>query len=111
MYKMGYKSRTTVYKWLEDPQFKEDVICAESANMGVLEVLEMQVAKGGQLIRETIEEENRVGKTYSKIRSYVSRRWAAINGAVLINALKRRGERLRRIDKLSRDYEESMGRE
>jgi hypothetical protein len=111
MFKMGYKSRTTVYKWLEDPEFKEDVICAESANIGILEVMEMQAAKGGQLIRETIEKENRVGKTYSKIRSYISRRWATPSVSVLIYALKRRSERLRKIDKLSREYEESMGLE
>lgn len=110
-FKMGYKSRTTIYKWLEDPEFKDDVICSEWVALGIFEMLELQAAQGGQLLRETIEDEHRVGKSYRKDRRYVSRRWAAIDSRVVINALNRRGERLRKIDKLARDFEESMGRE
>jgi hypothetical protein len=102
---MGYKSRTTVYKWLaEDPEFKEDVICMEMSIYGLLESVEMQAVSGGRMLRDELE----VGyyPNGAMQRKRTVKRWAPINARVLISAMERRSARLNRILKAKTREEE-----
>lgn len=98
----GYKSRTTIYKWLEDEEFAEEVYSAEIAIFGVFEMLEFQLAQGGQLLSVTEEHEYREKVTDRRKemveRTRLCKRWKPPNATAVLKGLERRLARLKRIE-------------
>lgn len=94
----SYKSRSTVYKWIEeDPEFADQVLTVEMAVLGFYQMLEMEAATGRQLLRETMEYENYYDGKVRKVKERVSRRWAKYDVRAIIHGLDRRLARLKRI--------------
>lgn len=96
----NYSSKSTVYKWLENPEFREKVLIAEGEVLARLRQAEFQSAQGGFITERTKEYFAKGG-----IRKEIIKR-ASPNIHAIDKASKRRGARLRRIAARERKEDE-----
>lgn len=95
----GYKSRSTVYKWIEeDPEFTEQVLTVEMAVLGFLQMREFELAKGGQVLKDVKKTEFYSDGNVIRKKTHLEKRWKPPNAQACFRAIDRIRARLKRIE-------------
>ena len=95
----GYKSRSTVYKWIEeDEEYAEQVVTVEMAVLGFLKMIEFELAKGGQVLKDVKNTEFYYDGNVIRKKTHLEKRWKPPNAQACFRAIDRIRARLKRIE-------------